>query len=238
MNITILFDNYLYKEGLETGWGFSCLVTGLEKVILFDTGADGSILLSNMEKLKIEPKTIDTIFLSHQHFDHTGGLFNLLDKNFNYVIYLPRSFTESLKQKIEKCGAKSIDVSSSIEICKNAWTTGELGTWIKEQSLVLKTPKGLVVITGCAHPGIVNIIKKVTELFKKKIYLAMGGFHLAGWSDSEIKSIIRDFKVLGVRKVAPSHCSGDRTIELFEQEYGKNFIRIGVGSTIEVSNGK
>lgn len=234
MNITILFDNYPYKEGLEPGWGFSCLVKGLEKVILFDTGADGSILLSNMGKLKIDPTTIDTILLSHEHFDHTGGLFNLLDKNSDCVIYLPKSFTASFKQAIQKRGIKSIEVSNSIEICKYAWTTGELGTWIKEQSLVLKTSKGLVVITGCAHPGVIDVLRKVREVFTEEIYLVMGGFHLAGWSDSEIRSIIRDFKVLGVKKVGPSHCSGDRAIELFAQEYGDNFVRIGVGKNLVI----
>ena len=238
MNITVVFDNYPYKRGLETGWGFSCLVRGLDKVILFDTGADGRILLSNMEKLKIEPNLINAIFLSHEHYDHTGGLFNLLDVNSNSIVYLPQSFTTSFKQEIQGCGTKSIEVSNPIEICKDAWTTGELGTWIREQSLVLKTSRGLVVITGCAHPGIVNILKEVNKVFKEEIYLVMGGFHLAGWFDSEIKSIIRDFKVLGVKKVGPSHCSGERTIELFKQEYGENFIRMGVGNTVEMDNGK
>lgn len=236
MDITILFDNYLYKEGLQTGWGFSCLIEGLEKIILFDTGSDtrvdGNILLSNMEKLGIEPKNIDIIFLSHEHYDHIGGLDVLLTKNPDSTIYFPVSFSSGFK---EKYSAKGITISESTEVCKDTHSTGEFGTWMKEQSLVLKTTKGLVVITGCAHPGIVKTIEKVKELFKEEINLVMGGFHLAGWSDSELKEVINNFKGLGVKRAAPSHCSGERTIELFKQEYGENFVKLGVGRKLAIS---
>ena len=101
--------------------------------------------------------------------------------------------------------------------------------------MIVNTNKGLVVITGCAHPGIVNIIKKTKEIFpKEEIYLVIGGFHLAGFSDSELKNIINDFKKLGVQITAPCHCSGDRTRELFKEEYGENFIENGVGKIINI----
>jgi hypothetical protein len=98
-----------------------------------------------------------------------------------------------------------------------------------EQSMVLDTPKGLVVITGCAHPGIVNIIQKAKQMLDKDIYFVFGGFHLLNDSDSQVMSKIGQFKSLGVRKVGASHCTGDRAIELFRQEYGKDFVPIGVG---------
>jgi len=92
----------------------------------------------------------------------------------------------------------------------------------------------LVVITGCAHPGITLIVSKAKEVVKGNVYLVLGGFHMAGFSKREIEKVIYDFKDLGVKKVAPCHCSGRETIILFEKEYGENFIRAGVGKIIEI----
>jgi len=106
---------------------------------------------------------------------------------------------------------------------------------VKEHSLILDTKRGLVVITGCAHPGIVKIIKTVKNQFSdKEIYLVMGGFHLYNLSESEVKQIIENFKNLGVQKVVPSHCTGDQAIGLFAEAYQGDFIQNGVGKLIEV----
>ena len=80
LKITVVYNNYPYKEDLETGWGFSCLVEGADKTILFDTGGDGAVLLGNMDKLRIDPAVVDVVVLSHIHGDHTGGLEDFLEK--------------------------------------------------------------------------------------------------------------------------------------------------------------
>ena len=98
-----------------------------------------------------------------------------------------------------------------------------------EQFLVLDTTEGLVVVTGCAHPGIVEIVKKARLIFFKDVYLVLGGFHLLDLSDSKIQEKIQQLKDLGVRRVGASHCTGDKAIELFKQEFGDNFVKIGVG---------
>jgi len=217
ISITTLYDNYQSDPGLKIGWGFSCLIKVNGKRILFDTGADSETLLSNMEKMEINPKNIDFVFISHLHGDHTGGLPGLLAIKPGLKVYKPESFF------------------ASDEIISGVWTTGPLGTWIKEQSLILNTKKGLIIITGCAHPGIVNIVKKAKEMFpRENIHLVLGGFHLSGASDSELRSIISDFKKLRVQKVAPCHCSGDRCRELFEEEYQNDFIENGVGKIINI----
>lgn len=216
ISLITVYDNYQVKPELKTGWGFSCLIKMSDQNILFDTGADSLTLFSNMEKLKIDPKSIDFVFISHMHGDHTGGLSGILEIKPNLKIYKPESF------------------SGPTQIVNGVWTTGPLGIWIKEQSLILNTEKGLVIITGCAHPGIVNIIKKSKDMLKGEVCLVLGGFHLSGNSDSELREVINDFRRLEVQKVAPCHCSGDRCRELFKQEYKKNFIENGVGNIINI----
>ncbi len=234
VTIITVYDNYQVDPGLITDWGFSCVVKTDAKTLLFDTGGDSSILLSNMEKMNIDPKDIDIIVLSHIHQDHTGGLFGFLERNRNVKLYILASFPNSFKEEIKSFGAEYQEIKESIKISDQVYTTGELGIWIKEQSLILDTRKGLVIITGCAHPGIANIIRRSKELFNKNVYLVLGGFHLRGASDSELKGIIKEFRDLKVEKVAPCHCSGDRCRELFKEEYKDDFIKNGVGKRIEI----
>jgi 7,8-dihydropterin-6-yl-methyl-4-(beta-D-ribofuranosyl)aminobenzene 5'-phosphate synthase len=236
LSITVSYDNNPYKEGLTTAWGFSCVIGGTEKTILFDTGGDGSILLTNMEELGIHPKEIDLVVLSHIHGDHVGGLPSFLEKNPEVVVYLPKSFPKGFKDKVKGYGAKIIEVQESLKICQEVYSTGELGTGIKEQSLIIYTEKGLIIITGCAHPGIVKIVDKAKELVKNDVLLVMGGFHLGGESKGEIENIVSSFRKLGVSYVGPCHCSGDAARQLFKEEYGENFINIGVGRVVTTND--
>ena len=232
--MTIVYDNNSFNKKLEKDWGFSCFIKGLEKSILFDTGTNGQILLSNMEKLGIHQEEIELVFLSHAHEDHTGGLENLLTQNSKIEVWLPEFFSSIFKKAIKKEGATVTEVESFQKICEGAYTTGVIAGWIKEQSLILETDKGLIVITGCAHPRIVNIIALAKELLKKDIHLVFGGFHLAGFYKNEIEEIIDQFRVSGVKKVGPGHCSGDEARRLFAEEYKKDFIEIGAGKEIKV----
>ncbi|MBN2250034.1 MAG: MBL fold metallo-hydrolase [Campylobacterales bacterium] len=231
--ITVVFDNNPYKKGLQSGWGFSCLIEGMEKNVLFDTGAEGTILLENMQKLGITPEGIDVLVLSHAHSDHTGGVYDLLQKNNRLTVYLPASFPENFKRKAKEYGADIIEVKQPVEIIDGVYSTGEMDAGIKEQALILRTPQGMVIITGCAHPGIVNIIKRAKALFGEEVLLVMRGFHLHNKTGSEIKRIISEIQKLGVRYVAPCHCSGERARDLFREAYGEQYLPVGVGKIID-----
>lgn len=235
VTITVVYNNMPFNEELTTAWGISVFIEGLEKSVLFDTGGDGSVLLANMEKLGINPYDIEIVILSHIHGDHVGGLDALLEKNNNVTVYIPSSFPDDFKNKVKSKTGKLVIVKEPHKICENVWTTGELGTSIKEQSLVIRTPKGLIVVTGCSHPGIDNIVSFVKKHFEENIYLVLGGFHLISYSESEVKEIIREIKMLKVEKIAPSHCTGGRAIELFEEAWGENFVELGCGARIEIT---
>ena len=234
ISITLTYDNNAYEQGLETAWGFSAFITGTEKTILFDTG--GRSLLDNMQKLAIEPDNVDMVVLSHIHPDHTGGLDSFLEKNPNVTVYLPSVFPKKFKDNVRDHGARIIEVRESMQICENVYSTGRLGKWIKEQSLIIRTDKGLIIVIGCAHSGIVNIVSTAKELIKDDIFLVMGGFHLEWATKGRIEKIISAFKQWHVQYVGPCHCSGHKARSLFEKHFGSNYINTGAGKVITLTD--
>ena len=236
ITFTIIYDNNVYQENIKTGWGFSCLVRGTEKTILFDTGGDGLLLKRNLQKLGIDPKIVDIVFLSHQHGDHTDGLNRFLELNPDVCVYIPQSFPENFKDQVLKNGTEIVKVGKPQEICRGVSSTGELGDWIREQSLIIHTDKGFVLLTGCAHPGIVYITAKSTKLVNSIPFLIMGGFHLKDNSQDEIENISMDLRDLDAKYVGPCHCSGDLARGLLKKEFSEDYIEIGVGKRIHLED--
>jgi 7,8-dihydropterin-6-yl-methyl-4-(beta-D-ribofuranosyl)aminobenzene 5'-phosphate synthase len=235
LTIAIVYDNYGYDPTVRAGSGFACIVKTDTETILFDTGTHGPTLFYNMEKLGFAPEGINTIVISHIDNDHIGGLFSLLEKNWEVTVYVPQSFPPAFKDLIALHQAKVVEVAKPREICPNVETSGELGTWIKEQLLILQTEKGIVLILGDAHSGIINALKKVKNIVTDRIYLVLGGFSLSGSSGpSELGSIVENFVKLGIKKVAPCHSNGDMARRLFQERYKENYIESGVGRVIQV----
>ena len=231
--ITIVYDIYGYDPAARTGSGFACVLKTDTETLLFDTGTHGPTLLYNMEKLGFAPEEISTIVISHIDSDHVGGLFSLLERNSRVTVYVPRSFPPAFKYSIALHKARVVEVARPRKICPNVETSGEMGTWIKEQALILRAEKGIVLIAGDAHSGIVTAVERVKRIAKDRIYLVLGGFSLGGsLVPSELESAVEDFVRLGVEKVAPCHSSGDMARRLFRERYGENYIESGVGRTI------
>jgi 7,8-dihydropterin-6-yl-methyl-4-(beta-D-ribofuranosyl)aminobenzene 5'-phosphate synthase len=231
MTITIVYDNNAYDPRLQTAWGFACLVERGDTKILFDTGGDGGVLLSNMDSLGFDPGDLDVVLISHIHGDHTGGLGSLLATRNRPWVYLPSSFPADYKAQI-RAQTDLVEVDQAVEIIDGVYTTGQMGSGIIEQALVLKTTEGLVVVTGCAHPGIVEMVQRAKEVGGDELYLVLGGFHLGSVSKAQVEEIIADFQRLDVQTVAPCHCTGDQAIGLFRQAYGEDFIQTGAGKIL------
>ena len=237
ITLTVLYDDYAYDEELKTGWGFACLVKGLERTLLFDTGGDSAILLSNMNTLGVKPADIDIVVLSHYHRDHTGGLDGFLAENHNVTVFVPIFFPERFKRRVRAQGARVVSVGKACEICRGAQTTGQLGTRIREQALCISTSNGLFVLTGCAHPGIVRVVEAARELGPLGVCGIMGGFHMKGFSEKEVIEIVVKVKTMGVTVAAPCHCSGDVAWQMMRQSFGSDYANVGVGATVQLVAG-
>jgi 7,8-dihydropterin-6-yl-methyl-4-(beta-D-ribofuranosyl)aminobenzene 5'-phosphate synthase len=234
VRIAVVYNNVPHVRGLTTGWGFAALVETGGRTILFDTGGDGTILLDNMHRLGLDPKAVDAVVLSHIHADHTGGLEDFLEHNPNVTVYMPDSFPASFRKGVQRSGAKTVSISGPQQIMDSVYSTGEMGRAPGEQAMIIDTLEGLIVITGCAHPNVGDMAERARAYLGTNIYLLMGGFHLSGRSDDELHAIVRRLKALGVRKVAPSHCTGDSAIRMFRNEWGDDFIEGGLGAVIAV----
>jgi 7,8-dihydropterin-6-yl-methyl-4-(beta-D-ribofuranosyl)aminobenzene 5'-phosphate synthase len=233
--ITIVYDNLPYDRRLQTAWGFAALVERDGHTLLFDTGGDGPTLLGNLAKLDIDLQPIEAVVLSHSHGDHTGGLPDLLGTGIRPTVYVPESFSSSFKDSV-RLHTELVEVSEPLEVLPGLHVTGEIRSGIVEQGLLVETGEGIVLITGCAHPGIVRMARRANEIVPGEVALVMGGFHLGNADHASIRDIIADFRQIGVRQVMPSHCTGDTAIEMFAEEYDDAFIQGGVGQVITVGS--
>lgn len=239
--ITVIYDDNSYGGNLQKGHGFSCLITGLEKKVLFDAGGAGVILMENMSLLGIDPQTIDVIVLSCFSWSHFGGLNTLIRQHTNFTLYVPAPIPDGerfLIEKIQNAGATVVEVEAPVEILPGVFSTGpmQISNLVerKEQSLVIDLPEkdDIVVITGCSRPGIVNILKKVVDYFEKDILLVLGGFHLFRTAKRNIQKVVDDVSELPVNFIAPCHCTGDIAGQMFQEAFMSNYIDVGVGKKI------
>lgn len=212
MRITIVYDNESDQDNLKGDWGFSCLIEAYDRKILFDTGASGEILLKNMEELNIAPESIDEIFISHDHWDHTGGLKDFLALN-QCTVYVPHSYNASDSMK-----TNFVMVNDSICLHENFYSSGELQNI--EQSLFINTADGLVVIVGCSHSGVGNILRAATKIGKP--IALIGGFH--GFDEY---SVLKDLEL-----ICPTHCT--EHIKEIKDMYSSKYLKGGVGTVIEI----
>ena len=239
MEVKIVFNNDVVSDKFISGWGFSCLV---DNRVLFDTGEKAEYLFNNMQNLNISISSIEMIVISHDHWDHTGGLWELLEKRKGLKVYACPHFSRTFKDKVKKLKAELIEAEKIIEVTKNIFITGEIlkeYSGIPEQALVVrcqpKAGRGITVITGCSHPGIVRIIEKVKEANpSEKICLVFGGFHLMNSDKREVRIIAERLKEMGVDKVGPTHCTGYEAQEIFKKVYADNLISIKAGQVFEI----
>jgi 7,8-dihydropterin-6-yl-methyl-4-(beta-D-ribofuranosyl)aminobenzene 5'-phosphate synthase len=212
MKITTLVDNDVWMRGLASSWGLSLYVeiaSGEERHrILMDTSGSSDVLSKNVRKLEVNLSDVEAVFISHWHLDHCGALSHVLPLlRPQTPVYVP-SMNPSGIRTIRDAEGTPVVCSDPVSLMDGVMSTGEMIGGVSEHSLVINIrDKGLVVLAGCSHPGIVNIVKRAQEVSGvSKVYAVMGGFHISSKREGEY--VAESLQKIGVRLVSPCHCTG------------------------------
>ncbi len=204
--------------------------------ILFDTGPNPEVLRRNSEALGVDPSSIDFVFLSHEHVDHTGGTPYVISRKPGIRIYVPEGFNKGLIRRMRELGADVVVLEGPTELGDGIMTTGPLKGPPSEQGLLVRGPSGWVLLTGCAHPGIEEMMRKAKDL-TGNLYAVIGGFHLIGAGTDRLERVVEAINDVGLKEVYPIHCSGDEA-RSFIREHLPEVYRDGhVGSVIRWDSG-
>jgi 7,8-dihydropterin-6-yl-methyl-4-(beta-D-ribofuranosyl)aminobenzene 5'-phosphate synthase len=239
LEIRVLFDNTSAREDLQRSWGFSAVVDFGGHRVLFDAGSDPILLLQHLKKMQIDPKTIEHAVISHQHGDHLRGVYWVFEKNPEMKVHFLDCFPDEAFRRAAAVKMKPHRVKEPFEVVPGVYSTGVVDGLPSEQSLVIETSKGLVMIVGCSHPGLVKLVE-TAEVQRKKnsVRLLLGGFHLLRKNPEQIKETINRLEDLKVVSVVPAHCSGDLAKKLFQVAYGNQFHTAGAGRRIVLDKGR
>jgi len=226
---TILYDNIPFNSSCTAEWGFSCLVELGNETVLFDTGGDSEAFTHNVEALGVDLAEVDHLVLSHEHQDHVAGLGVVLGAGGDLTVYMPRSFPYHLKSTVRGGVATLVETWDATLVCPGVATTRVLEYEPDEQALMVNTGGGLVLITGCSHPGVQNLVRAAEEATGLEIRFVFGGFHMGDASRATLDGLVAELKGLGVEIAAPTHCSGDLARLAFREGYGEDYVELGVG---------
>jgi 7,8-dihydropterin-6-yl-methyl-4-(beta-D-ribofuranosyl)aminobenzene 5'-phosphate synthase len=266
----VLINLYDHLTGPASGeaepdGGYSALIRYRGQTILFDGGTSPVILEHNAEALGVDLTEVDTVVLSHNHGDHTGGINHVVAVNPDVAIYVPagwgfgqpdpekgRRLRKGHRWLVEEYHAveESTEIASGVHLIHTSSPhTGVFWRYppyeeepklyeLKELSLALTTGSGDVfLVVGCSHSGVGEIVKETHKALGADIALVTGGFHLNPYSREYVATLAREMKDdLGVKRVAPTHCTGDVAIEVFGEIYGENALWAGLGARIPITD--
>jgi len=230
IKITTLVEDTCPKRPFFGEHGLSLLIETESKKILFDTGFSGQILIHNLNCLNIDLNQIDAFVLSHNHNDHGGGLSHITNFIKDKPMYCASNFhkgeiTESRKISQE---IKNIKYATKPkEIIPGVWISKEKDSFnspkpTKEINLIVNLKnKGLVIIVGCSHHGLDNLIQDAQKLFNNKIplYALIGGLHLKDNSTEEINKMLDKIQKYNFKIIAPNHCTGFNALKIITERF-------------------
>jgi len=228
MNIQVIAQGSTKVERFFRRWGISFLV-GEE--VLFDTFGDPRVFMRNVRNMHIDLAAIRHVVISHDHWDHIAGLWEVLKRPTSVTVYLCAQSHPDLLRRVRMFGVRVIEITKPHMITEKVYSLGQMAGMlgaerVAEQALVVRTAKGLVLVVGCSHPGIVSIVEEAIRQFKEPIACIIGGLHLKDSSAAEINQVVSALQKLGVHTIAPAHCTGEKALCICRAAFQNNFLSV------------
>lgn len=214
VEIRVVYDNTSAQPGVQADWGFAAVVSAGGRRVLFDAGRRPDVFMENLKLLEVDPASLDCVVVSHKHGDHMGGLEPLRARNPRLPVYLPER-------------------PEPFQVAPGVWSTGLIEGQPSEQALAIETPAGLVLLTGCSHPGIVKMVQAAEgQRGVTSLRLLLGGFHMLNQDAAQISATITRLRELKVERILPTHCTGALATKMFREAFGAHFETAGAGKRI------
>ena len=239
-----------------------------------DTGPPPDIALNNAELLKVDLRNLNAIVISHGHYDHVGGLLEILEKIHrptpvvvHPLAFAPKfSLTPDLKfvgpdfdqRSVRELNGVLLLARNSVPVATGVVTTGEIsretefekveGFWtvqnqrfvqdqmIDDQALLVNLrEKGLIIVSGCGHSGIINTVRHAQKIVGiRNIHAIVGGCHLANANQEILQATIDELLKIQPDQLYPCHCTGLKAINKFLHVFGERCRTIHTGDIIEL----
>ena len=240
---TILCDNISQSDSIFADHGFSCLIESGERTCLFDAGNNPEKFMANVGRLGVDCSGIESVFISHIHGDHMGGLLPILEECNRPTLCMPVSYPQpggesfgeradaefgAMLQQLRPFVSEIMQTKEPATFGSDFHTTGVIDKWSYEQALILPTSKGLTVITGCAHPGIVDVVRHARDQMRQDVYFVMGGFHLMRSDSAQVDSVARELRRL-TKYIGPCHCTGEKARSIIKTVFGEYYVDVHAG---------
>jgi 7,8-dihydropterin-6-yl-methyl-4-(beta-D-ribofuranosyl)aminobenzene 5'-phosphate synthase len=273
ISITILCDNGISRSGFIGEHGFSLLIESGDKKYLFDTGPGMSLPL-NLKVLNKDLKSLDKVFMSHGHYDHTGGLKWVIQQAGKVEVvahpdifsghmtlnaqdtdepprYIGCQFTQD---ELEQLGATFAFTDHTREVSPGLWFVTGINPdpekrpkdarllipqgekFVRDPieddaSLLLKTDGAPILVLGCAHAGVFNILDHIREnMGITKLRAILGGTHLMFFESKDIRRAIDKFEEFSIDLVGVSHCTGFQAAVELSKHFGDRFRLASAGT--------
>lgn len=235
VTLTVLIDHNR-NGSLSIAYGISILVETANTTILFDAGPDPSPLQNNVETLGKDLANIDYTVISHHDLDHYGGMAYVAERRPNSSVYIPMNIAPHVNTSLIDLGFELIHINETTTLSQGIAVIYTLPSSPEEISLAINVEGvGTIIITGCSHPGVENIVEEAAQSLGINPYLVIGGFHLLADSEHTINAIISELLELDVDKICPIHCTGETFRDCMEENFEDNFVNGCVGTTLVIN---